>query len=98
MDRLESEHNNIRLALEHALDEGQADPALDIASSMWRFGQTRGPMHEAASRIERALDLPDGDPILRARTLAAAGGIAYWIRRFRINGRALSRGAGTSWR
>ena len=87
MDRLESDHDNIRLALDQALTASDPDAALDIVSSMWRFWQTRGPMHEAAMRIEDALAMPGGDPILRARALAAAGGIDYWIGDFASMGK-----------
>lgn len=78
LDKLARDHDNIRAALDHVIERSDTDTALAIVSAMWRFWQTRGPLHEAADKIARALSLPDGDPLLRARAVGAAGGIAYW--------------------
>ncbi len=79
LNRLSEEHNNIRAALDWAVDSGDSASALKIAAGMWRYWQTRGPLPEAKERVTQALGMPGDHPILRARALEAAGGIAYWI-------------------
>jgi predicted ATPase/class 3 adenylate cyclase len=81
LDRLEQDHDNLRLALDWALDRGEAGYALRFVAGIWRFWQMRGHLLEAWERVRRVLAL-DGlqseAPDLRARGLTAAGGIAYW--------------------
>ncbi|HET7676704.1 MAG TPA: AAA family ATPase [Candidatus Limnocylindrales bacterium] len=81
LDRLEQDHDNLRLALDWALDRGEAGFALRFLAGIWRFWQMRGHLLEAWERAQRVLALPNlqGEaPELRARALTAAGGIAYW--------------------
>ncbi len=81
LDRLEQDHDNLRLALDWALDRGEAGFALRFVAGVWRFWQMRGHLLEAWERAQRVLALPNllGEaPELRARALSAAGGIAYW--------------------
>jgi predicted ATPase/class 3 adenylate cyclase len=81
LDRLEQDHDNLRLALNWALERGEAGYALRFVASVWRFWQIRGHLLEAWERVQRVLalpNLPDEAPELRARALGAAGGIAYW--------------------
>jgi predicted ATPase/class 3 adenylate cyclase len=81
LDRLEQDHDNLRLALDWALDRGEAGFALRFVAGIWRFWQMRGHLLEAWERVQRVLALPNllGEaPELRARALGAAGGIAYW--------------------
>jgi predicted ATPase/class 3 adenylate cyclase len=80
-DRLEQDHDNLRLALDWALDRGEVGFALRFVGGVWRFWQMRGHLLEAWERVQRVLALPnllDEAPELRARALSAAGGIAYW--------------------
>jgi predicted ATPase/class 3 adenylate cyclase len=81
LDRLEQDHDNLRLALDWALERGDADFALRFAIGAWRFWQIRGHLQEGWERVERILALPDvrnQPPALRARALGAAGSLAYW--------------------
>ena len=80
-DRLEQDHDNLRLALDWALERGEVGYALRFVAGMWRFWQMRGHLLEAWDRVQRVLALPnlaDAAPDVRARGLSAAGGIAYW--------------------
>lgn len=78
LDRLAAEHDNIRAAMDWAVSRGDAASALTLAAGMWRYWQSRGPLPEATERVKQALSV-DGDfPVLRAKTLEAAGGVAYW--------------------
>jgi predicted ATPase len=81
LDRLEQDHDNLRLALDWALERGEAGFALRFLAGVWRFWQIHGHLLEAWDRVRRILELPylQGEaPELRARALSAAGGIAYW--------------------
>jgi predicted ATPase/class 3 adenylate cyclase len=81
LDRLDQDHDNLRLAFDWAIDRGEAGYALRFVAGVWRFWQMRGHLLEAWERVQRVLALPNlpGEaPELRARALTAAGGIAYW--------------------
>jgi predicted ATPase/class 3 adenylate cyclase len=81
LDRLDQDHDNLRLALDWAGERGEADFALRFLSGAWRFWQIRGHIHEGWERAQRVLALlsvANQPPALRARALGAAGGLAYW--------------------
>jgi predicted ATPase/class 3 adenylate cyclase len=80
LDRLEEEHDNIRAALDWAVEAADAQVALRIAAAMWRFWQLRGYVTEARGRLERILAMPEAQARSadRARALGALGGIVYW--------------------
>ena len=81
LDRLEQDHDNLRLALDWAVERGRADVALRFIAGVWRFWQIRGHLLEAWDRVQRVLAMPNlhaEAPELRARALGAAGGVAYW--------------------
>ena len=81
LDRLELDHDNVRAALDWAVEQGSADVALRIVGAIWRFWQIRGHLHEAQVRARRVLEMPSaaGQPATtRARAIGAAGSIAYW--------------------
>ena len=79
-DRLESERDNLRAALQRLADEGATERALDMGAALWRFWQLRGNLTEGRATLEELLARPDaGVPTLgRARALSALGGLAYW--------------------
>jgi predicted ATPase/class 3 adenylate cyclase len=81
LDRLELDHDNVRAALDWAVDRDRADIGLRILAAIWRFWQIRGHLHEApgwASRILALPAAPEQPATLRARAIGAAGSIAYW--------------------
>jgi predicted ATPase/class 3 adenylate cyclase len=80
-DRLETDHDNLRVALDWAVQRGEVDFALRFVIAVWRFWQTRGHLNEARQRVDAILSMPgvDEQPAdLLSRALAAAGGITYW--------------------
>ncbi len=80
-DRLESDHDNLRDALDWAVERGEAEFALRFIIAVWRFWQTRGHLSEARMRVDLILALPgisDQQAEIVSRALAAAGGITYW--------------------
>ncbi|TAM65336.1 MAG: adenylate/guanylate cyclase domain-containing protein [Chloroflexota bacterium] len=80
LDRLEVEHDNLRAAFAWAIEAGEAELALRLAGSLWRFWQIRGHLAEGAEQAGRALAMPGGErfPEARIQALDAAAGIAYW--------------------
>jgi predicted ATPase/class 3 adenylate cyclase len=79
LERLEREHDNMRAALDRAIEK--ADPALGarLAATLWRFWQQRGYLNEARARFERiAAQGWTLEPVDQARFDEAYGGIAYW--------------------
>lgn len=81
LDRLEQDHDNLRVALDWAVERGDAGFAMRFLAGIWRFWQIRGYLTEGWERALRVLTLPGADdqpPALRARALGAAGSIAYW--------------------
>ncbi len=77
--RAEAEHDNIRAALDWALEH---DPALGlrIGGAIWRFWQQRSHLEEAQRRLEALLDAADreADPCATGRGYTALGGTRYW--------------------
>ena len=63
------EENNIRAALAYACDAGDAERALMLAGSNWRFWSARAQVSEAIGWLERALAL-EGDASTKARARA----------------------------
>ena len=78
LDVLESEHDNVRFALDWAIDTHQTDAAFRLSTAMWRFWQGRGHLFEGEARLEEVLGASGGDDHLRAKAIEALGGIHWW--------------------
>jgi non-specific serine/threonine protein kinase len=64
--RLESEHPNLRVALEWFAHLGNADALLRLAAALWRFWFIRGYPREGRAWLARALAVPHSwSPVLR---------------------------------
>lgn len=84
LDRLEAEHENIRSALEWAL-EGDIEAELRLASALLWFWHIRGHKNEGVEWLERALSIEamdqDGQPrtpsraMIRGKALNASGSL-----------------------
>lgn len=73
LNRLEQDHDNLRAALTWALHH-QPDAAGRIATSIWRFWQLRGYLHEGRRWLDRIAPLVT--PSLRAAALLGSGRLA----------------------
>ena len=77
MDRLEAEHDNFRAALSWLLETGDAEAALRIGGSLWRFWGSRGYFSEGRRWLAAGLAAGEAAPVgVRARALLAVGEMA----------------------
>jgi predicted ATPase/class 3 adenylate cyclase len=72
LDRLESEHDNLRGALDWLRSQGDGDRALTMAAALWRFWWLRGHVAEGRDQLEMALDVA-GSVAAAARAAALDG-------------------------
>ncbi|MDP9367537.1 MAG: tetratricopeptide repeat protein [Chloroflexota bacterium] len=80
LDRLETEHDNLRVALDwldQADDEQAAEAHLQLAAALWRFWWVRGFLSEGRRRLERSVARPgQGPAAVRAAALDGQGVLA----------------------
>jgi predicted ATPase/DNA-binding SARP family transcriptional activator len=76
VDETEREHDNIRVALAHALERSDGKTALRLCG-IARFWYARGYLGEGSAWIERSLELGGGSPVQRARVLYVGATIAW---------------------
>jgi non-specific serine/threonine protein kinase len=78
--RLGREHDNLRAALQWALDRGQSTRGLQLAAGVWRFWLQRGHQREGRRWLAAVLALAAGEEAtslaLRASALAGAARLA----------------------
>ena len=74
---LETEHDNLRAALDHLDSAGDVERRLGLTTALSRFWYVRGYLAESRRWLERALGgVGDADPLLRRRALTAAAAVA----------------------
>jgi predicted ATPase/class 3 adenylate cyclase len=79
LDRLEAEHANLRLAIDRALEDGDAARALRLTGAVWVYWLTRGHWTEGRRSLEAALDLAsDRDLESGEDALWGAALLALW--------------------
>ena len=76
--RLDRDLDNLRAALRWALDNGRTVEASRLVFALWRYWHMRGDLAEGRRWVAETLALGGEDPSTRARTLEAAGGLAWW--------------------
>ncbi|HST17127.1 MAG TPA: tetratricopeptide repeat protein [Gaiellaceae bacterium] len=76
-DRIEAEHDNVRVVLADTLEHGRAGVALRLGHAIHTFWFARGYWGEGRRWLESAL-AGTTDPYLRADALPAAGVLAIW--------------------
>jgi tetratricopeptide (TPR) repeat protein len=77
--RMDREHDNLRAALQWALDRGLTVPGLRVAGGPWQFWRRRGLQREGRRWLAAFLALPDDDdaPGMAVRATALEG--AAWL-------------------
>ncbi|MGF1473775.1 MAG: LuxR C-terminal-related transcriptional regulator [Rubrobacteraceae bacterium] len=94
MDRLETEHDNIRAALGWALDGGDSKLGLRLAGLLWLFWHTRGHSTEGRRWLESGIkETGEGDTRLKAKALNGAGWISIFQRDYEASESFLKEGA-----
>ena len=77
LQRLQSDHDNLRAALDWAGEIGDSETELALTGGLWRFWRTRGHLSEGRRRLREALDRAgDAFPELRAAALKGAAILA----------------------
>jgi predicted ATPase/class 3 adenylate cyclase len=76
LDSLESEHDNLRVALDRLPVQADTELALSLAEAVWRFWKMRGHQLEAQRQLERLLALDQDPTVARGHALNAAAGMA----------------------
>jgi predicted ATPase/DNA-binding SARP family transcriptional activator/DNA-binding CsgD family transcriptional regulator len=64
VERLESEHDNLRAALSWLLEGGEGERGLLFSAALWRFWYARGYVSEGLRWLEEALAVSDLEPTL----------------------------------
>jgi predicted ATPase/DNA-binding CsgD family transcriptional regulator len=77
LNLLDAEHDNLRAALQWALERNEAETGLRLGRALWRFWYLRCYLSEGQRWLEETLALSGGSPILRAGVLSGAGHIAW---------------------
>jgi predicted ATPase/class 3 adenylate cyclase len=78
LDRLEREHDNLRAALQWAVEQGRGEIALRLGIALERFWVVRGLRNEGRAFLERALAGSAGVAAdIRAKALLAAARLAF---------------------
>ena len=74
MKELEEEHDNLRTALQWALENDEIEHALRIAGAVWRFWQIHGHVEEGSKWMSAILEHAEKQPsTARAKALWGAG-------------------------
>ncbi|MCL4860200.1 MAG: tetratricopeptide repeat protein [Caldilineaceae bacterium] len=83
---VESEHDNLRAALDWSLSSGELEPGLRMVAALWEFWMNRGYAPEGQSQAERFLAHPEtaAYPVLRGKALHTAGVCAFYQGRYRV--------------
>ncbi len=77
LDRLESEHDNLRAALSWTVEHGRLDLGVRLAIALHWFWRLRGPVNEGRQWMEPMLAVGDDvSPALRAALMTRAGDLA----------------------
>ncbi len=77
-DRLEAEHDNLRAALNWALEQEDPEHGLRLGAALWLFWQVRGFLSEGRAWLDALLaKAPSARSISRMRVLNGAGMLAY---------------------
>jgi predicted ATPase/DNA-binding CsgD family transcriptional regulator len=77
LDRLDTEHENLRAALRWSVGHGEAETALRLGAALSRFWQVRGHLSEGSQWLQGGLLWTTGvSGATRARALDAAGHLA----------------------
>jgi tetratricopeptide (TPR) repeat protein len=75
LERLESEHDNFRAALEWTIANDEAELAGRLAAGVWPFWRARGYFHEGRRRLASVLALRDAMPLASLAAILNGSGV-----------------------
>ena len=80
LERLEAEHDNLRMALSWALERAEVEPGLRLGGALWGFWEAHGHYREGRRWLEKALE-KDGraSAAARAKALEGFGWLVYRV-------------------
>jgi tetratricopeptide (TPR) repeat protein len=78
MARLESDNENLRVAMRWYLDNGRADEVADAGWTIWLFWWINAHLQEGRDLMKEVLDAGSLSQPARAKALAAYGVMAFW--------------------
>jgi predicted ATPase/class 3 adenylate cyclase len=80
LERVEREHDNIRVALRFLSESGDIQTALSMAGELWRFWHLHGHLTEGRMSLTELLGGPRAEERTQARGRALSGlaGLEYW--------------------
>jgi predicted ATPase/DNA-binding CsgD family transcriptional regulator len=73
LQRLDLDRDNVRIALDWLIQQDRAEPALELAGSLWQFWWWRSHVTEGRRLLEAALALPGSDATTKSRAMALTG-------------------------
>jgi non-specific serine/threonine protein kinase len=76
LDRLETDHDNIRQALRWTIDADEVDLAQGLAGTLYRFWLIRSHVDEGRTWLDQVIAMNSDDSESRARALLGAGTLA----------------------
>jgi DNA-binding CsgD family transcriptional regulator/tetratricopeptide (TPR) repeat protein len=77
LERLEQEHENLRMAWQWLAEHNEIEAALRLAGALWKFWWTRGYFNEGRTLLERLLTSTEDIAVsVRAKALHTAGILA----------------------
>jgi hypothetical protein len=76
---LYTEHDNLRVALQWCVENGEAEAGLKMVGALWRFWYVRGHLREGRERLVELLNMPGAEACTKARAdvLNAAGALTH---------------------
>jgi non-specific serine/threonine protein kinase len=78
LNRLQQEHDNLRMALDWVVEQGEANTGLRFARALRLFWFMRGHLTEGRRRVGQILGLAGGSAADRAKALDSAGFLARY--------------------
>jgi predicted ATPase/DNA-binding XRE family transcriptional regulator len=95
LERVDLDHDNLRVALAWFLESGLLDEVARICYSLWAFWSIRGHLREGTTWVDRALEQPGRlSALARARLLFVGAGMIYLRGRYDDASTMLEEGAG----
>ena len=79
LPRMQRDHDNVRAALDWAVESGDVDQAFRVCAALFSFWLYGNHLPEGRRRVDVILALEGGDPGLRSRALATAAGTAAFV-------------------